>query len=161
MAVTISHIGTVDAFNNLIRSKLLPMQPNTLPIDVATNHWDFCVRHIPLGFESPGDYLQIVQHDLYFDHCEPPTQILSLPTLAAQAEVIVPMLLGAFVRGMLTEGWHPDVPALPPFAPWSWSTNDAALARCIEVRLRELGVRPELCTVQPATYDENGVEDCL
>lgn len=144
---------TVTSFNGLSRSEHTPS-------GLAKNHWYFTIRHVPL--RPAGDMVQIVNPESHFQVCTDPTEILSLPTIAAQTDVIVPLLLETFVKGVnrgpdgLPNGTSPQ---LPSFAPFSWGTRNPDLARAVEVKLRALGVREELCTVQPGTKEQDKAAD--
>ncbi|KUJ11649.1 uncharacterized protein LY89DRAFT_722756 [Mollisia scopiformis] len=125
----------VASFNRLDRSKQLPS-------GLLKNHWYFTIINTESRFQITTDR----------------TQILSLPTDAAQTDVIVPLLLGTFVKG-LHRGSDILPDDVPPFAPFSWGTRSPDLARAIEVKLRALGVRLDLCTVQPGTKEQGEVAD--
>lgn len=61
--------------------------------------------------------------------------------------MIVPLLLEAFV----TEFDGMPAPVCmnsAAFAPFSWSTGNAALARAVAARCQAIGIRSELCSVQ-------------
>jgi len=140
--------NTVYAFNRLPR-------PRTTPTGLP-NHWYFTIRHVPLT--PPGDLLHLVHPLSRYIHCAGPKQILSLPSPAAQAHVVVPLLLESFLSG-LGNGLNGEGLDIPVFAPWSWGTNDAKLARAIEEKLRVLGVREELCTVQCGNKEHEAISD--
>lgn len=140
----------VTSFNRLSRSERTPS-------GLAQNHWYFAVRHVPL--HPAGDMVQVINPESRFQHCTNPKQILSLPTIAAQADVIAPLLLETFLKG-LNRGQDGRVdPRIPTFAPFSWGTRSANLARAVEIKLRVLGVRADLCTVQPGTKEQDDVAD--
>ncbi|KAJ6134437.1 Zinc finger MYND-type [Penicillium sp. IBT 18751x] len=67
-----------------------------------------------------------------------------------QAKIIVSLLLESFIT-RFDEGdaiIHVMPHDLMPWAPWSWSTTDDALARAVSARLEAVGVRSELCQVK-------------
>jgi len=125
----------VQAFNNLPRS------PKTQS-GLVDNHWQFAVHHVPR--EPPGDILHLVNPGSFYQHSEGPAQILSAPNVAARAEIVLPLLLRAFVNSM---GLQND-PRVTPLAPWSWGTDSEELAKTLEERLKEVGVRKELCVIK-------------
>ncbi|KAF4635192.1 hypothetical protein G7Y89_g2901 [Cudoniella acicularis] len=148
------NINTMEAivqkFNNLPRV-------NKAPSSLVNNDWHFSIRHVPL--DPPGDLLIIVNPGSHFVCSQGPKQILSLPSNAAKADIIVSMLLEAFISGVDKGPDGKPLPDIPPFAPWTWSTKDTALIPEIEARLTALGVRPELRTVRPRTHEENEISD--
>lgn len=123
--------------------------PSGLP-----NHWHFSVRHVPLN--PPGDLLQIIHPQSRFMHCAGPEDILSLD-VTAQANVVVHLLLDSFVTGVDRGPNGEILNDKPKFVPSRWSTNSDDLARAVEVKLKALGIRQELCTVHSATTEENAV----
>lgn len=101
--------------------------------------------------------IQIFNPASSYQACSDPVEIFSLPSIDAQADAIVPALLGLYVRGVdyvNTPSLQGRIPRTPPFAPFSWGTKNSELARAIEAKLRTLGVREELCTVQSGTTEE-------
>lgn len=140
--------ATVQAFNNLPR-------PRTTPTGLP-NHWYFTIRHVPLN--PPGDLVHLVHPQSEYIHCAGPRQILSLPSPAAQADVVVSLLLESFVSDM-NKGPNGERLNTPIFAPWSWGTKDAELARAIEAKLKDIGVRKELCTVQYGSREDENISN--
>ena len=138
MSLTESDIKT---FNSLPRQKLSPS-------GAVANHWHFSVRHVPL--EPPGDLLYILNPAARYVHVEGPAQILSLQTAAAQAEVVAPLLIKAFNGGL------GDASA-PHLAPYTWSTTGAELARAVEARLRQAGVKEEASQIGTGSAEEERV----
>lgn len=141
--------AVVQAFNNLSRPE---KSPSGLP-----NHWHFTVRHVDL--QPPGDLVHIVNPNSHYTHCAGPTQILSLPSRAAQADAVVPLLLDSFIQGITTDPSGKPAPEMTAFAPWTWATSDRELAKAVEKRLGEVGVKKELCTVQPGNKEDERVSD--
>lgn len=144
---------TVTSFNRLNR-------PERAPSGLVGNHWYFAIRHVPL--QPAGDIVQIINPESHFQVCTDRSQILSLPNLAAQADVIVPLLLETFIKGVHRgPDGLPTVsdPQVPSFAPFSWGTRSPGLARAVETKLRALGVRADLCTVQPGTKEQDEAAD--
>lgn len=139
----------VEAFNQINRPKKTPSG--------AANHWHFIVRHVP--FNPPGDLVQIVHPESHFIHCSPPAEILSLDTPAAQASVVVPLLLQSFVRGVDAGPNGEPLPDIPSFAPWSWSTHDPALSAAVTAELTVLKVRQELRNVSISNPNQDAVAD--
>jgi hypothetical protein len=112
-----------------------------------SNHWYFCVRHVPL--DPPGDLLHLVNPVSHFIHTEGPKQLSPALSPPLQADIIVPLLLQAFVSGIDKHQNIGNTPGVSfKFAPWSWATKNADLAKAIEDKLKVIGVKPELCTVQ-------------
>jgi hypothetical protein len=109
-----------------------------------------------------GDIVQIVNPQSKVQVCTDQKQILSLPTIAAQTDILMPLLLETFIKGVhrsphgLPNGADPRFPS---FAPFSWGTRSSDLARAVETKLRALGVRADLCTVQPGTKEQAEVAD--
>ncbi|KAK2792083.1 hypothetical protein FQN51_001921 [Onygenales sp. PD_10] len=135
----------VHAFNNL------PRRPK-VPSGTVDNHWHFNVHHVPL--QPPGDLLFLLNPASLYIHVEGPKQIGNLTSPSARADIILPLLLKSFVTG-LQQGGPSE---LAPFAPWSWSTKDEALARALEEKLRAVGVREELCSVAVADQTLNDLD---
>jgi hypothetical protein len=136
----------VASFNALPRNQLAPSGS-------VRNHWHFSIRHVPIP--PAGDLLFIINPEARYVHVEGPAQLLPLSTAAERAALVVPMLLKAFLSGMAA-GLSPA----PSFgAPWTWATNDAELATAVEARLKELGVREELQSVQVGKDDEDRISD--
>lgn len=128
-------------FNKLPRSELGKMH--------MPNHYHSSVRSIPM---VAGNAVFLVNPYTGEQHLEGRTRITPLP-LEQQATIIVPLLLEAFVTAL---GDNPEMTARgrPAFAPWSWSTTDAALAQAVSAKLTALGVRRELCTVLVSDEEE-------
>ncbi|TAQ86742.1 hypothetical protein B7494_g4946 [Chlorociboria aeruginascens] len=127
----------------------LPRTPRT-PSGLVNNHWQFAVRHVPL--HPPSDLLHIVNPGSFYTHCEESAQILTCLSTAAQANIVLPLLLKAFINA--TGNLHdPNVNA---FAPWSWGTHDVELAKALEELLKSSGVRKELCTIRVG--DEKSIQ---
>ncbi|RDL39875.1 uncharacterized protein BP5553_04215 [Venustampulla echinocandica] len=140
--------ATVQAFNNLPR-------PQTTPSGLSS-YWYLAVRHVPLN--PPSDLVHLVHPESTFMHTAGPKDILSLPTPGAQADIVVPLLLESFVKG-LDRGPNGEVSEVPPFAPWTWGTKDAGLARAIEAKLKALGVREDLCSMGIGSKRDNDASD--
>lgn len=141
--------AVVQAFNNLPRPE---KTPSGIP-----NHWYFTVRHVDL--QPPGDLVHLVNPDSHYIHCAGPTQILSLPSAAAKAEVIVPLLLDSFIQGLTTDPNGNPIREMSAFAPWTWATKDSELAKAIEKNLKEIGVRKELCIVELGSKEQQDISD--
>ncbi|TVY20665.1 hypothetical protein LARI1_G001186 [Lachnellula arida] len=142
---------TVEAFNALPRRKVIPA--SEAPTGLGPNHWHFSLRNVGNRL-NPPDVVYLVSPENEMIHVAAPDKgspILSLPTLADKADMVVFLLLGSFVKGVL-KGNHAHH---AKFAPWSWSCNDAALAQTVEKKLKEYGVREEMCIVQHGTEAEN------
>lgn len=144
----ISYLATsTDTMETLVQDFNKLPRPQTTPTGLP-NHWYFSVRHVDLS--PPGDLVHLVHPASRHVRCEGPDDIISLSSLAARAATIVPLLLRSFVRG-------DSAGNAPKFAPWTWGTNcDPELARAIEARLKWVGVKAELCTLQLGNEkDEN------
>lgn len=130
----------------------LPRTPKT-PSGQVDNHWQFAVHHV--AFEPSGDLLYMINPGSLYIHSEGPAQITSLATVEEQAELIVPMLLEAFVSCM---GMRLQDPRTKAQGPWSWGTEDEKLAKALERRLRAVGVREELCEVKVGDEESIKIE---
>ncbi|TVY35480.1 hypothetical protein LSUB1_G004598 [Lachnellula subtilissima] len=142
---------TIQAFNVLPRRKTVPV--SMVPTGPGPNHWHFSLRKVSHSLDPP-DVVYLVSPENGLMHVGAPAQgspILSLPTLADQADMVVLLLLGSFVKGVL-KGDHAHH---AKFAPWSWSCNDEALAKIVENKLKEYGVREEMCIVHYGNVAEN------
>lgn len=138
--------GTVRSFNRLAR-------PRTTPSGLP-NHWVFGVRHVPL--EPPGDLVVAVHPRSEFFFQGGPGQILSLSNVTEKAQALLPLLLDAFIKGSQSPlGGQPTDP--PPFAPWTWATEDPELAKALEDCLSQHGVVNELCQVGTCSEDDKSI----
>lgn len=138
--------GTVRSFNRLVRPLATP---TGLP-----NHWVFGVRHVPL--QPPGDLVVAVHPRSNFVLQGGPGQILSSSNDSEKAQAILPFLLNAFIKGSQSPlGAQPTDP--PPFAPWTWATEDPELAKALEACLSQHGVVEELCRVEECSEDEKNI----
>lgn len=116
------------------------------------NHYHFAVKKLPV---LAGEAVFLVNPYNAHNHSEGRSLITSLSP-EDQAKVIVPLLLEAFV-GRFEAGTamiHQMHDNCLPWAPWSWSTTDQVLANAVSARLREIGVRSELCNVAVSTPTE-------
>jgi hypothetical protein len=132
----------VKTFNKLPRTKLATST-------VVANDWIFTIRHVDI--EPEADLLMLVNPGSRFSHCEGPVHLDKL-NYRDKGGVVAHLLLKAFNSAM----GDPDAPKL---APWTWATNDAELAKEVEVALRILGVLDELCTVGIADTGAKKVAD--
>lgn len=123
--------------HELVRSFNLLQRSAKTPSGLVDNHWHFAVRHV--NFAPRADLLHIVNPGSRFIKVQGPAQILSIPSVDEQADILVPLLLKAFVI--------PSHAGAPPFAPWSWGTVNKELATALEGKLKSAGVRDELCKV--------------
>lgn len=139
----------VKAFNDLPNPKVVP---SGLP-----NHWHFSVRHVP--FEPPGDVVHLVHVESGFISTIESPEVLEILPLdpRGQADVVVPLLLNGFLKGVHKKQDGAADKDRPDFAPWQWSTNDVELAKSMETKLKAVGVRKELCTVDVGNETENGI----
>jgi hypothetical protein len=144
--------GQVSSNDLVVSFNALPREQLT-PSGLARNHWHFSIRHVPLP--PAGDLLYIINPESRFIHVEAPAQLLSLATATERAALVVPMLLNAFLSNMAVG----PSPVRPIGAPWSWATSDRELATAVEARLKELGVRKELQSVQVGKDDEDRISD--
>lgn len=116
------------------------------------NNYHFAVKKLPI---LAGEAVFVVNPYNAHNHSEGRTLITSLSP-DDQAKVIVPLILEAFVSRFdagtsLIHQMHDNC---FPWAPWTWSTTDEVLATAVSNRLRELGVRSELCNVGVFTPSE-------
>ncbi|TVY78229.1 hypothetical protein LSUE1_G004193 [Lachnellula suecica] len=142
--------SAVEEFNALPRHKKIPTGP-------GPNHWHFSIRSVGPRL-SPPDLVYLISpaNDKMHVAATPKGEhILTLPTLSDQADMVVLLLLLSFVGGLLKG----EDARFPKFAPWTWSCNDAALAREVEGKLKLYGVRDELCTVLSGSVEINGMSE--
>lgn len=142
------------ALNSLPRKRMVPSR--TAPNGQAVNHWHFSLRNVDPRMDPPDIVFLINPAALM--HVAAPSRgmpILTLPSLSDQADMVVLLLLESFTKGVLKG----DQAHHPKFAPWTWSCNDAALAKAVENKLKALGVRKELCTVQTGSEYHNEMSD--
>lgn len=95
----------VRAFNRLPRSRKIQSS-------LIDNHWYFVIEHVSLP--PPADLVHLVNPGRQFHHIEGPTQILSYESVAARADVVLPLLLKAFISAMDSTD-----PRIKPLAPWT------------------------------------------
>ncbi|KAK5659706.1 hypothetical protein OQA88_917 [Cercophora sp. LCS_1] len=113
-------------------------RPKKTPITRKSNHWVFGSCHAELN--PPLDFQFVVNPES--GSRRSPGKGLFPPHASAfhKAETAVGYLLDAFTD----KGGNRRSPL---FVPWSWSTLDADTARAVEERLRDNGIRAELCKV--------------
>ncbi len=134
---------TVRSFNKLSRPK---QTPSGLP-----NHWVFGVCRV--NFVPGGDVVMAVHLPSTRLLFGGPAPIISFGGGPEEAEATISCLLQAFVRGDVNpQSRQPTDP--PPFAPWTWSTPDPAIAKAVENGLRNHGISPELCRVGICSVQE-------
>ncbi|KAK4889814.1 hypothetical protein LTR27_011432 [Elasticomyces elasticus] len=143
---------------DLVRSFNALPQPQTVPTGLP-NHWVFGVRHVPL--QPPGDLVIAIHPQSHFALQAGPgeghtRQILSLPSAAAKADAIIPLLLKSFVSAHINPNTGTNTDGIPPTAPWSWATDDPSLIGEIEAKLQQYGIRSNLCVIKacPAEHKE-------
>ena len=130
----------IQAFNRLPR-------PETTPSGYP-NYWHITIRTLPMN--PPDDLVFLVNLPSGKSIQEGKTKIHSLPSPVAKAKVIAPLLLEAFVASLPTGAHGEPIPGVEAFAPWEWSIRDKKIAKALEKRLKELGVRNDLCRVRVA-----------
>ncbi|OQE15917.1 hypothetical protein PENSTE_c026G05165 [Penicillium steckii] len=96
----------------------------------------------PSNIPFPGKLVFIANPYTRDHHREGGTMISTL-SIADQANVILPLLMEAFVTGFDGEP-APMAANGAEFGPYSWSTGDPALARAVSARCQEVGLRPGL-----------------
>lgn len=131
------------AFNSIPRISRTPS--GTLP-----GHYVFDIFYIPIP--PAADLLFIVQPGSTYSHCEQPIYCHRRP-IEEQARAVVPALLRGFTSG-LGGGSRPGEGFYPPMAPWDWLTPNEALQVAVELELKRVGVRPELCKVRVSKPEE-------
>ena len=134
----------VQAFNRLPR-------PQTTPSGFP-NCWHFTIKTLPMN--PPDDLVFLVHLPSGQSIQEGRTKIHTLPSPVTKAKVIAPLLLEAFVASLASGAHGEPIPGVSAYAPWEWSTRDKKLAKALEKRLKELGVRNELCTVHVASESD-------
>lgn len=100
-----------------------------------------------LHFTNPGSR---------YTHAEGPAQILVCKSVAERADLIIPMMLKTFTSSMAKAARDSRVTS---YAPWSWGTDDEALAKALEERLTTAGVRKELCAVKVGDEESIKIEE--
>jgi hypothetical protein len=138
----------VKAFNKLPRPKTVPSRDGSQKL----NHWQFSIRNVDPTFDPP-DIVFFTNLEAFKMHVAAPQKgihIISSPSQAVQIDTVAFLLLDSFVGGLLKGA---DA-GLPKFAPWSWACDDKFVSKALEERLRELGVREELCAVHVASDEE-------
>jgi hypothetical protein len=116
-----------------------------------SNHYHFSVKSLPI---VPGNAVFLANPYNGHHHVEGRARITPLSP-DDQAKIIVPLLLESFVTRFDEDGLIPAMPNdFMPWAPWSWSTTDDALARAVSARLEAVGVRSELCEVSVSTPEQ-------
>lgn len=131
---------SIALFNGLPRT---PLSPSGL----VPNHWHFSLRHVPLP--PAGLVLYIINPAARYVHVPGRIDLsLSEAPIETKAMVIIGVLLSAFAKQELNRS-----------RPWSWSTNDAALASVMGGKLRALGVTDGLDVVGVASDEENRIAD--
>jgi hypothetical protein len=133
----------VRAFNALPR-------PRRAPSGLVPNHWHISIRQVPL--QPPGHLVFLVQPDSHYVDTQGPIERAMGQALGdaidleseATALVITRLILQGFVNREPETG-----------RPWSWSTNDAALAGRVIGIMRRLGVEEALLDMPVAGDEEN------
>ncbi|CZR53953.1 uncharacterized protein PAC_03836 [Phialocephala subalpina] len=97
----------------------------------------------------PAISLHLVNPGSRFNHLEGPAQILSCPSAAAQAEIVLPMLLKAYINSM----GNAHDSRVRSSAPWSWWTEDKDLANALETCMETAG---EWTTLYDALKKKSG-----
>ncbi|KAK3658053.1 hypothetical protein LTR56_000739 [Elasticomyces elasticus] len=134
----------VRKFNNLPR-------PQIRTGDGFPNHWIIGVRRITV--EPPLDFLLVLHPESKDVFQGPPghPSVIQTLTPTEKAEAIVPLLIKGFTVK------DPSICRTPigagGIAPWSWAIEDLDVIPAIEAKLRALGVRKELCKVNPASSE--------
>ncbi|MCJ1439958.1 MAG: hypothetical protein MMC23_000439 [Stictis urceolatum] len=137
-------LAAVTTFNALPRpSTIKATHP---PKPSSPNTWHFSIH--TLDISPPGDLLFLIQPSTGYIHIEGPFPISNLPSPAAQASTIAPLLLKAFNAGLGGYAWV-EVRAgegrqeVVRFAPENWVTSDKRLAEALGKEMKKLGVRKE------------------
>jgi MYND finger len=140
----------VAAFNQLSRSPIL-FHAN------RNNHWHFAARPISekgccLFATHPATNRTYIEGPFYLSANEP---------LDKWAACIVPHLLSLFVISTYSSDSHDSHGTQCgglKRAPWTWSTTNSELAVACEKRLREVGVKEDLCHVGWSKTGEEALE---
>ncbi|KAJ7454694.1 hypothetical protein FB451DRAFT_1278997 [Mycena latifolia] len=137
---------SVDIFNKLPRS---PRAPSGL----VPNVWHFDIRYVQL--QPPSNMVFLLQPESSYVHTElvPIGQPQGLgfaffpDTAKEAAPEIAKALIHAFVTSFGVGKFQRHPP--PPYAPWSFTTDDRGLAKEVGAELKRLGVEaPEVCDVK-------------
>lgn len=107
-----------------------------------------------MPLEPQGDLVVIIHPESYFLLTSGKCEVSSLSTITAKAEAVIPELLKAFNEAHKDPSTSKLPPGIKATAPWTWATDDTELAREIEAKLEQHGVREELCTVGSCTEKE-------
>ena len=130
---------TVESFNALTRSPILFHADRN-------NHWHFAARPI----SDKGCCLFATHPATNRTYIEGPFVLSASEPLDKWAVCIVPQLLSLFTYSTYSSSTHDshgtECGGLNR-APWTWSTTNEELAIACERRLREVGVKEELCHV--------------
>ena len=140
----------VEAFNELPRSPIL-FHAN------RNNHWHFAARPI----SDTGSCLFATHPATNRTYIEGPFQLSAAEPLDKWAACIVPYLLSLFITSTYSSSTHDSHGTEcggMTRAPWTWSTTNEELAIACEKRLREVGVKEELCHVGWSKKGEEALE---
>ncbi|KAI0692502.1 hypothetical protein BC835DRAFT_1356945 [Cytidiella melzeri] len=142
------------AIADLVRRFNALPRPTRIASGRGDNKWVVDLRLVPLP--PPGNLLLFVSPFSRYQHCEGPipvdTRPLNPQRLQERADDVAILMLKAFVSGM-------GAPEMTPTAPWEWATVDEALRGPLQISLKRLGVRSELCVVKVATPAEKKIAD--
>lgn len=140
----------VEKFNELSRAPILLHESRN-------NHWHFSARPI----SDKGSCLFATHPATSRTYIEGPFHLSADESLTAWAACIVPYLLSLFIVGTYSSSTHDSHGTElggQVRAPWTWSTTNEELAIACERRLREVGVRDELCHVGWSSKGEEALE---
>jgi len=134
----------VHDFNDLTRQEF--NCDGTIP-----NNWSISIRHVAIQPES--DVLFLVAHEGQFVHAIGPARLLHITDANERANIVVPMLLKAFVMSFDTNTGYPGL------APWEWNIRESMLAQSLQSAFRALNIRLALQKIQVSTTQQNAICD--
>jgi hypothetical protein len=138
------------ALPDLVRAFNALPKPRLAPSGAVPNHWHVSIRPVPL--HPPGHLVFIVQPDAHYVDTQGPIETAMGNTLGQSVDLesegatlaIVRLILQSFVTRSPQSG-----------RPWSWSTNDEAMAGRVIGAMRRLGVDEALMDMPVASNEQN------
>jgi len=133
------------AFNNLPRPEKCP--------GGGSNHWEFSIRSVP---GNPLDTLvHMFNPETGLSHFERSERSLLGRYISIQADATIPLLMKAFLTSF--DRIQQD-DGIKPFAPRSWGTANAELAKAMEKAMVKKKIRKDLCAVRTGDASNEQLE---
>lgn len=134
----------VRAFNALPR-------PRRAPSGLVPNHWHISIRQIPMA--PTGHLVFIVQPESHYIDSQGPIEramgrALGDATVDLESEAAALVITRLILQGFVNQ--QPEVGR-----PWSWSTNDEAMAGRVVGVMRRLGVEEALLDMPVGSDEQN------